>query len=42
MIRLIKIREFERGLMFRDREFRKVLRPGRHFLRDPLLRVRVV
>jgi regulator of protease activity HflC (stomatin/prohibitin superfamily) len=42
MIRLIKIREFERGLMFRDRVFRKALRPGRHFLLDPLMRVRVV
>ena len=41
MIRLIKIRPYERGLMFRDRVFRKVLRPGGHLVLDPLLNVRV-
>jgi regulator of protease activity HflC (stomatin/prohibitin superfamily) len=41
MFRWIKIRQYERGLMFRDREFRKVLRPGRHWIFDPLFRVKV-
>ena len=36
-----KVREHERGLMFRDREFKRVLRPGRHFVWDPLFKVRV-
>ena len=40
-VRLIKIRALERGLYFRDRELRGVLRPGRHVLLDPLWRVRV-
>ena len=40
-IRWIKIREFERGLLFRNKEFRGVLRPGRHLFIDPLWRVRV-
>ena len=39
--RLIKIRQHERGMLFRDREFKAMLRPGRHFLLDPLWRVRV-
>jgi regulator of protease activity HflC (stomatin/prohibitin superfamily) len=34
-----KVREHERGLLFRDREFRRVLRPGRHFLWGLLTRV---
>jgi len=41
MIRWIKIRKYERGLLFRDREFHEVLRPGRHFIFYPTLRVRV-
>ena len=36
-VRFLKIRKFERGLRFRNREFRGVLRPGRHLLFDPLL-----
>jgi regulator of protease activity HflC (stomatin/prohibitin superfamily) len=36
-----KVREHERGLMFRDREFKRVLRPGRHFVWDPLFKVSV-
>jgi regulator of protease activity HflC (stomatin/prohibitin superfamily) len=39
--RRFKVREHERGLMFRDREFEAVLRPGRHFVWDPLFKVRV-
>jgi regulator of protease activity HflC (stomatin/prohibitin superfamily) len=38
---LFKIRQHERGLMFKDGEFRGVLRPGRHWALFPLLRVRV-
>ncbi len=41
LFRWIKIRELERGLYFHDRMFRGVLRPGRHFFVDPLLRVKV-
>ena len=41
MIRLIKIRKYERGLLFRDHVFREVLRPGRYWVFDPLFRVRV-
>jgi len=39
--RWIKIREFERGFLFRDRQFRGVLKPGRHLFLDPLWRVGV-
>ena len=42
MIRWIKIRQYERGFLYRDGEFQEVLRPGRHWVIDPLLRVRVV
>ncbi len=42
MLRSFKIRDFERGLLYRDRVFRRVLAPGRHWVWDPLLRVRVV
>ena len=41
MIRYVKIRKYERGLMYRDKEFRKVLRPGRHVIFDPLFRVNI-
>ena len=41
MIRYMKIRKYERGLMYRDKEFRKVLRPGRHVISNPLFRVNV-
>jgi regulator of protease activity HflC (stomatin/prohibitin superfamily) len=36
-----KIREHERGLVFEDREFRRVLGPGRHWVWDLLGHVRV-
>jgi hypothetical protein len=39
--RRFKIREYERGLLFKDRVFRGVLSPGRHFVWDPLFEVRV-
>ena len=41
VFRRFKVREHERGLVFRDREFKGVLRPGRHWFRDPLFKVRV-
>jgi regulator of protease activity HflC (stomatin/prohibitin superfamily) len=41
VLRRFKVREHERGLLFRDREFRGVLRPGRHWVWDPLFKVRV-
>jgi regulator of protease activity HflC (stomatin/prohibitin superfamily) len=41
MFRSIKIREYERGLLFRDREFRQVLGPGRHWIFDPFFGVRI-
>ena len=41
MIRYIKIRKYERGLIYRDKEFQKVLRPGRHLIFNPLFRVKI-
>ena len=41
VVRTFKVREHERGLLFRDRVFRGVLRPGRHWVIDPLHKVRV-
>ena len=41
MIHYIKIRSYEMGLVFRAGEFERLLAPGRHFLFDPLLRLRV-
>lgn len=40
-LRRFKVREHERGLLFEDREFKRVLRPGRHFVWDLLRKVRV-
>ena len=37
----IKIRSYEMGLYFRDGEFKELLREGRHWLFDPLMKVRV-
>lgn len=42
MFRWIQIRDHERGLLYRNRVFRQVLRPGRHWVFDPTFRVRVV
>lgn len=41
MLKIIKIRDFEIGLLFRDGEFRGLLEAGRHWFVDPLGRVRV-
>ena len=37
----IKIRSYEMGLYFRDGEFKSLLGEGRHWLFDPLMKVRV-
>lgn len=41
MVRMVKIREHERGLLFEDREFLRVLGPGRHWLVGAPWRFRV-
>jgi regulator of protease activity HflC (stomatin/prohibitin superfamily) len=41
MIRWFKVRRYERGLLFKDRDFAGVLQPGRHVWFDPLRRIRV-
>jgi regulator of protease activity HflC (stomatin/prohibitin superfamily) len=40
-LRRFKVREHERGLLFKDRDFKRVLRPGRHWVWDLLWKVRV-
>jgi len=39
MIRSIKIKPHERGLLFRDGDLKAVLRPGRHWYLDPLFKL---
>jgi regulator of protease activity HflC (stomatin/prohibitin superfamily) len=41
LFRRFKVREHERGLLFRDGDFRGVLPPGRHRMWDPLRKVHV-
>src|SRR5262249_18754990 len=41
VLRRFKVRAHERGLLFRDREFAAVLRPGRHAMWDPFWKVAV-
>jgi regulator of protease activity HflC (stomatin/prohibitin superfamily) len=41
MVKRVKIRTYQRGLYFRDREFKRVLQPGTHWFFDPFLKVRV-
>src|SRR4029079_5815815 len=41
IIKTIKIRSYEMGLYFRDREFKGLLRAGRHWFVDPLGKVKV-
>jgi len=36
-----KVREHERGLLFKDRDYKAVLRPGRRLVWDPLRKVRL-
>jgi regulator of protease activity HflC (stomatin/prohibitin superfamily) len=41
MIKAVKIRSHEKGLLFKDREFAGVLNRGVHWVVDPLLKMRV-
>ena len=41
VVRTFKVREFERGFTFKDRVFKGILGPGRHWFVDPLFKVRV-
>ena len=41
MLRWVKVNADERGLLFRDGVFVRLLGPGRHILFDPLLRLRI-
>jgi regulator of protease activity HflC (stomatin/prohibitin superfamily) len=41
MLRRIRVLEHERGLVFRNGAFERLLRPGVHWIADPLLRRRV-
>ena len=41
VFRKVKVRETERGFLFRDRELQRMLRPGTHWLVDPLFKSRV-
>jgi hypothetical protein len=41
IIKKVKIRSHEKGLHFRDREFKGLLDTGRHWLADPLCQMRV-
>ena len=36
VVKHIKIRSYEMGLLFRDGEFKGLLEPGSHWLFDPL------
>ena len=40
-VKRVKIRSYEVGLYFRDGEFKRLLTAGRHWLFDPLWKVRV-
>lgn len=41
MFRWFKIRKYERGLLYRDQVFERILRPGRYWMFDPLRRLRL-
>src|SRR5881227_2780156 len=41
LLKIIKIHSYEVGLLFRDGDFRGLLEAGRHWILDPLGRVRV-
>src|SRR5215213_8431646 len=41
MIRRMKIREHERGLLFKNNDLVAMLRPGVHWYLDPLLKLRL-
>ena len=41
LLRWFKVREHERGLLFKDRQFKSVRGPGRHFMWDVLHKIHV-
>jgi regulator of protease activity HflC (stomatin/prohibitin superfamily) len=41
VLRRFKVREHERGLLFHDRDFKRILGPGTHWVWDPFYRIRV-
>ena len=41
VFRRFKVREHERGLLFRDRVFERILGPGRYWFWDPLFQIHV-
>lgn len=41
VFRSVKIRSYEKGLYFRDREFKGLLEKGRHWFVDPFYKVRI-
>lgn len=41
LMKTAKIRSYEKGLYFRDREFQGILSAGRHWFIDPLLKVKI-
>lgn len=41
VFKMIKVRSYEKGLLFRDREFNRVLDAGRHWFFDPFNKIRV-
>ena len=41
MIRTKKIHSYEKGLYFKDREFKGILEKGRHWFADPFFNVRI-
>ncbi len=41
VVKTAKIRSYEKGLYFRDREFKGLLNTGRHWFLDPLAKVKV-
>lgn len=40
-VRRVKIRSFEKGLLFKDKEFKKILEPGKHWCIDLTRKTRV-
>lgn len=40
-LKRVKIRQHERGLLFRDRDFQRILSPGKHWIWDPFWKIRI-
>ncbi len=41
ILRRVKIRDHERGLLYRDRDFKRLLEPGKHWITGLPWKVRV-